>query len=179
MQSTRNLSRSFRLLGSAAVLALASHAALAQPPAPGQERGRHEAHGASTPHLMAHAGIQGERPLHGMRGLDLSREQEDRIFAIRHASVPDMRNAHLAIRDARRALHELGKADRFDEKQAEQLSTSLAQAIARSEVLRLRTDQQVRAVLTPEQRQQWDERQTRRHGGPDQHEPRHAPPAES
>jgi periplasmic protein CpxP/Spy len=103
-------------------------------------------------------------------GLKLSEAQQDKLFNIMHAQAPQRREHDKAIRKAEDGLRELGRAERFDDGRAAALSRDLGQAIAAAELLRVRTDAQVLAVLTPEQRAELRQRRQRgpgRDGGPD------------
>lgn len=119
---------------------LAAPAVLAQPTPPGfdddgpafQERGR------------------GGPPF--LRGVDLSEAQQDRVFAILHEQVPARRELEKAEHKAHDALHALSGGVEFDAAAADTQAQALGQAIAGQELLRLRTDAKLMAVLTPEQR---------------------------
>lgn len=87
-----------------------------------------------------------------LRGLDLSEAQQDRVFAIMHAQVPQRRDLDKAERRAREALREQADGASLDERKASAAAQALGQAIAAHELLRLRTRAQLMAVLTPEQR---------------------------
>ena len=115
---------------------LAAPAALAQPMPPPD--GPDGAHGA-PPFL---------------RGLDLSEEQQDRVFAILHGQAPQRREFDKAARKAGAALRDLERAPQLDEAQAAASAQALGQAIAGQELLRLQAGARIKAVLNPEQRAQ-------------------------
>jgi Spy/CpxP family protein refolding chaperone len=100
----------------------------------------------------------GRMPLHGLK---LSDAQQDKLFAIMHAQAPEHREHEKAIRKAHEALHELGRADKFDDAKAGALARDLGQAVAADALLRTRTEAQALAVLTPEQRDQLRQRRMR------------------
>lgn len=100
-------------------------------------------------------------PFAHLRGLGLSEAQEDKVFAIMHAQAPQRREQDKAVRKAARALRELGRAERFDDARAVALSRELGQAVAAEALLRARTEAQVLAVLTPEQRERLRQRHAR------------------
>jgi Spy/CpxP family protein refolding chaperone len=105
-------------------------------------------------------------PFGHFHGLKLTDAQQDKLFNIMHAQAPQRREHEKAIRKAEEGLRELGRAERFDDARAAALSRDFGQAIAAAELLRVRTQSQALAVLTPEQRAELRER--RRHGpGPD------------
>jgi len=85
-------------------------------------------------------------------GLDLSQSQRDRIFEVRHAAAPELRQAQQERLAARQALRELRAAPVFDEAQAKAAAGREGAAVARAALLQARVDSQTRAVLTPEQR---------------------------
>ncbi len=129
-------------------------AALAQsmPPA-GQERAdaggtgpeRGPGHGPRGPGRGAH-------PL--LDGIELSEAQQDRLFAIMHEAAPKRREHDKAERRAIEALRAASRADKFDDAKAATAAQALGAAVAAEELLRVRTDAQVMALLTPQQREQ-------------------------
>lgn len=100
----------------------------------------------------------GMPPLHGLK---LSEAQQDRLFAIMHAQAPQRREHDKAIRKAEAQLRELARADRFDDAKAGAAARDLGQAITADSLLQARTEAQVLAVLTPEQRTRLRERHAR------------------
>lgn len=100
----------------------------------------------------------GPMPLHGLK---LSEAQDDKLFAIMHAEAPQRRENDKAIRKAHEALRELGRADKFDDAKAGALARDLGQAVAAEALLQARTEAQVLAMLTPEQREQLRQRRMR------------------
>jgi len=89
-----------------------------------------------------------------LRGLDLSEAQQDRVFAILHEQAPKRRELEKAERKAHDALHALSGGAGFDAATAGAHAQAFGHAIAEQELLDLRTDAQLMAVLTPEQRAQ-------------------------
>lgn len=89
-----------------------------------------------------------------LRGLDLSEAQQDRVFAILHEQAPKRRELEKAERKAHDALHEMTDRAQLDGAAARTQAQALGQAIAAQELLHLRTEAQLMAVLTPEQRAQ-------------------------
>lgn len=90
---------------------------------------------------------------HGMRALDLSQDQKDQIFKIRHDQEQAFYDGKKALRAAHQSLRDIGRADTFDEAKAKQAADALGQAQSQLALLRAQTQSQIRAVLTPEQRQ--------------------------
>jgi Spy/CpxP family protein refolding chaperone len=117
------------------------------------------ADGGSRQHHMGwhdagrHAGHHGHFGGHGLRALDLSQEQQDQIFKIRHDQAQAFYDQRKALRAAHESLRELSRADAFDEAKARQAADALGQAQAQMALLRAQTGAQIRAVLTPEQRE--------------------------
>lgn len=91
---------------------------------------------------------------HGPRGMLLDEAQQDKVFAIVHAQEPQMREQAKAARHAHAALHAMAATGQFDEAKASALAQALGKAEASLALLRARTDAQVNALLTPEQRRQ-------------------------
>jgi Spy/CpxP family protein refolding chaperone len=107
-------------------------------------------------------GPGGHGPRHGLkgpglpflRGIDLSEAQEDRLFAILHAEVPQLREQDKIEDKAHEALRAMAESGDYNEAKAAAHTKALGQAIAARELLRVRTAGQVMALLTPEQRAQ-------------------------
>jgi periplasmic protein CpxP/Spy len=135
------------------VALLAPFAAGAQEPPPGapQERGMHERD------MKLHHG-EGDMMPPFLRGIDLSKEQKDKLAAVMQTQAPQLREQHRAVADAHRALHELALSAAFDDAKAAALAQTLGQALAKAALQRARTDQQIVALLTPGQRQQIERR---------------------
>lgn len=151
------------LLAAALAFPVAAQAADMPPP---PEAGRpmpcmpHEpgerAPGGPGPGLRHPGEMGGEPPF--LRGLALSEAQQDKVFAILHAQAPLLREQHKAAASAHEALHALTRADKFDEGKAGALAQSASQAMARIALLHARAEQQMLALLTPEQRKQLEQR---------------------
>jgi protein CpxP len=98
---------------------------------------------------------------HFLRGLKLSEAQQDKVFTILHEQAPKMREQAKAARQARDGLRKLVLAEQYDEAQARALSDAGAKAMAEMALLRARSERQIVALLTPEQRQAMSERKRR------------------
>lgn len=109
---------------------------------------------------------------HMLRGLNLTQDQQDQIFKIRHDQAQAFYDQHKAFRAADKSLRDLATADSFDQAKAQQAADALGKADAQLALLRAQTQAQIRAVLTSEQRQQLADRMAARRGG-------HAKPAKS
>jgi Spy/CpxP family protein refolding chaperone len=90
----------------------------------------------------------------------LTEAQEDKLFSIMHAQEPQRRELDRAAHKARTGLRELARSGQFDESKAAALAQAEGKAVAALSLLRARTDAQVAALLSPEQREQFGE------GGP-------------
>jgi len=93
-----------------------------------------------------------------MRNLNLSEAQRDQLFALKHAQAPQMREKAKLARNAQQELRTLAQAETFDAERAKALADASAQA--RSEMMQLRAQNQhaMMQILTPEQRQKWQDR---------------------
>ena len=90
-------------------------------------------------------------------GLHLTDEQQDKVFAIVYATEPAMHEQTKALRKAHEALHDLNEADQFDESKAKNLAEAAAKAESQLTVLRMRTEHQIFALLTPDQKKLLEE----------------------
>lgn len=123
-----------------------------------------------------HPGMHGDRHGdrmsmggHGMlRGLNLTTEQEDRIFELRHEQAPKMRAKWKDVRASREALHALAFSGEYTEAKAQQLSVQAAQAMADIAAMRARLQAGIFEVLTEEQREMVKARQGQRRAMADQ-----------
>ena len=112
----------------------------------------------------------GDRPPPFLTEVNLTEDQQDKVFAILHAVAPALREQAKAERKAREALHDLGRAAQFDAGNASALAQALGKAESQLALLRVRTEHDLCAVLTDEQRAQVAERErgheAPRHDGP-------------
>lgn len=97
----------------------------------------------------------GEPPLPPLlHGIKLSEAQQDQVFAILHELAPRLREQAKIARHSGEALRALAVAPNFDEAKARSLAQSEAKARAELGLLIARSDSQLLALLTAEQRQQ-------------------------
>jgi Spy/CpxP family protein refolding chaperone len=138
----------------------------------GQHGGMHaQGHGSNSQHGGMHAQGHGHRMSEGsaggfgrmLQGLGLDEAQRDRIFSIRHAAAPAMREKGKALRAARQELASLALATEYDSARAKAAAEQLARATADMAELRARTHHEVFRVLTPEQQKQLQDRRARMH----------------
>jgi periplasmic protein CpxP/Spy len=102
-------------------------------------------------------------PLPFLAGLKLTDDQQDKVFAIVYAAAPAMREQAKALRKAHEALHDINMSPQYDESRVKGLADSAAKAESQMTVLRVRTEHDIYALLTSEQKKQLEERR-REHG---------------
>lgn len=90
------------------------------------------------------------------RGVELTNAQQDKVFALHHADMPSERENMKVAVEAMEELRRLTASDQFDIGKAKGLADRHAQALARMLLLHAQRDADVRALLTPGQRQQFD-----------------------
>lgn len=96
-----------------------------------------------------------------LRGLDLSDEQRDRIFEIRHAAAPKIREQAKVLRETRGEFSRLALSSEYDEAEVRALAERNAQAISEMAQLRARSMNEIYKVLTPEQQTKLQERRSK------------------
>jgi Spy/CpxP family protein refolding chaperone len=99
-----------------------------------------------------------ERPPPYLMGLQLSEDQQDKVFAVLHAAAPQFREQMKAARKAHDALRDLAHAVAFDNAKAGALAQSAASAESQLALLHARIDHDIFLLLTPEQRAQLAEK---------------------
>lgn len=97
-----------------------------------------------------------------LHGVVLDEAQQDKVFAIVHAQEPQMREQGKAARHAHEALQAMATSGQFDDAKAAALAQAGANAMAAIALQRARTDAQIYALLTPEQRRQASQRDAHR-----------------
>lgn len=108
--------------------------------------------GARYQHSHAHKRV-GSDVGKALRNLDLTQEQKDQIFKIRHDQKASEYEQKKAVRTAAKDLRESSKAEPFDAAKAKSAADALGQAQAQLALQRAETRAKISAVLTPEQRQ--------------------------
>ena len=116
-------------------------------PGPGAERG---------------PGAQGLPPF--LHGIELSEAQQDKVFAATYAQAPLLREQQKIAFKADEQLQALAASSAYDDAKASALANMAAQAMAQIRLLQARLEQQLLAVLTPEQRKQAGQRREGRPG---------------
>jgi len=164
MKTTSNPLTLKRLLIAVAVAGALPLAALAQPApggdGPGMGPGMHQHHGERGQDGMRGGmgeGMHGMHHGHGasfLRGLDLSEAQKDKIFAIHHALAPQMRDKFKIVRKSHEDLRALTTSPQYDDAKAKGLADAGARAMADIALLKARSEHDIYALLTPEQKAQ-------------------------
>lgn len=121
-------------------------------------------------------GMSGEHhemmPYRMFEHLDLSKEQSEKIDAIREASAPELREKARSLRDLTREMHEYALSDDFDVDRARELANKRAGLQAELQVLRMTGFNEAWKVLTVEQKgkiTEWRARHQKRGDKMDHH----------
>ncbi len=99
-----------------------------------------------------------------LHGIELSEAQQDKIFAATYAQAPLLREQEKIAFKAHAQLRELAASSAYDDAKAGALANTAAHAMATISLLQARLEQQLLAVLTPEQRKQAQQRRDSRQG---------------
>ncbi|WP_047549927.1 Spy/CpxP family protein refolding chaperone [Methylotenera sp. G11] len=103
------------------------------------------------------------RPHHGMgfakagvppylHGIKLTNEQEDQIFTLMHAQMPELRKQHKQQHELMHEIRTTAQADKFDSAKIQQLADKAASLEKGKVLLFAQQDAKIFALLTPEQR---------------------------
>lgn len=110
--------------------------------------------------------------------LDLTQEQRSQMRGIVDKSRPQTREVRDRLRDSRKQLHALMQQDQAPEREIRRLADSQGKAMADMIVLHTKVQADIRALLTPQQRQKMQQRFGRQYGAPgmlqDQEPQRHS-----
>ena len=106
-------------------------------------------------------GAQGLPPF--LHGIALSEAQQDKVFAATYAQAPLLREQQKIAYKAHAQLRELASSSAYDDARASALANTAAQAMATISLQQARLEQQLLALLTPQQRKQ---AQQQREDGP-------------
>jgi periplasmic protein CpxP/Spy len=87
-----------------------------------------------------------------LAGLDLSDDQEDKVFGILYAAAPAIREQTKTLRKSNEALWELVTSTQYDDLRTKSLAESSAKAESQLALLRIRAEHEIFALLTPAQR---------------------------
>jgi Spy/CpxP family protein refolding chaperone len=142
------------------LLVVGATAAVAQGGAQGKGHGRGHGHGHGHGSGFGHA--PGERLHRMMSQLDLTPEQQEQIYAMFQEHRESTESIRQQLRDAHREVMELTHADTVDENAIRQAIQDAAVLQADMAVDGARMFQQIRGVLTDEQRAQLEEMRAER-----------------
>ena len=163
--------KSFRRIALASALVIAAPIAVMAQQA-GGEGPRDRGPGAYKGHFhKGHHGHHGDfhrtgvHSGHMLRGLDLTQEQRDKLFEVRHAQAPKVRELGKTLRSSRQELRQLSMSESFDEAKAKQLADTASQAGAELALLRAQLQNETFRILTPEQREKLAKRAETRERG--------------
>lgn len=131
----------------------------------GCQAGRPNEKGANPPppHRMA-PGLAAASPMNAplyLHGVDLTEAQRDKLFELRHAQKPILREKSKAASKAQMELRHLVHMAGFDAARARSLADAHGRAMADIAMLHAQFESQALAMLTPEQRKRIDERHVR------------------
>lgn len=93
-----------------------------------------------------------------LRGLDLTEQQQDKVFELLHKQAPTMHANAKALKAAHDELRTLAQAQTFNAVAAKQAADKVGQAESAMALLHAQTDVQLRALLTPAQRDELNKR---------------------
>ncbi|MBX9675099.1 MAG: Spy/CpxP family protein refolding chaperone [Methylotenera sp.] len=123
-------------------------------------------HDSKRGHGYKHSGHSGQAGMpHHFKALNLTQDQQDKMFAIMHEQAPAKYAQHKQQRETMEALRTLAQADTFDEAKAQQLADQLGRLEKEKALNRLKTEAKINALLTPEQRQKAREFKPSHRGG--------------
>lgn len=110
---------------------------------------------------------KGDRIMHVMKKLDLTKEQRQTIRNIKNDSRDQMEAKRDEMSDIRKALREQGSSETYDADNVRELADAKAKVMADITVQRIESMRQIRKELTPEQLEKLDNIKDRRFGRSD------------
>lgn len=148
--------------------------------AAGHANGTSRHHGGDAPCGMAMSAgdaQHGGMGMHGMGGamrwhhalhrLNLSDAQHDQVFDLMHGQAKERHTLMRQLRQVQTDLRTTAQAAQFDNAKAQALAHEQAKLTAQQLLLEAQLEGKIRALLTPEQKQQLDQ--------PAAHRPQHTP----
>lgn len=145
------------------LMALAQQGPASDGPPPGAMEGPPPGSGPGPgPGFGPGPGAPGLPPF--MHGVALSEAQQDKVFAATYAQAPLLREQQKIAFKAHEQLRALAASSAYDDAQASALAGTAAQAMATISLQQARLEQQLLAVLTPEQRKQAQQQREQRSG---------------
>lgn len=161
-----NIRKSVQYTAIAALSALSLSAFAMQHSSPSGECESPRSHGMAGHHMsgMGHPGME----QHGMalHRLDLSDEQHDKVFELMHGQAKQQHETMRALRKQQGELQQLTRTTPFDAAKARVLANEIGQLKASQLLQHAQTEAQLRALLTPEQLKQLDQRAGDKPRGP-------------
>jgi periplasmic protein CpxP/Spy len=98
-------------------------------------------------------GMRGQSELmRAVRQLDLSEEQQTQLRGLMESGREAFRDQMRSLRETRKAMQEAMSAEPYDAARVQQLAEAQGTAVTGMILKRAQTWQEIRAVLTPEQR---------------------------
>lgn len=140
-----------RILLSAAMSSAAAIYTLGAIPAPAH------AHGPQFGPPFAGSAEMVPPPIPGLHGLKLSEEQRDKHFKVMHAAAPKLHAQFKALRQAEQALRAQTLAETAEPAALQAHADAIGRAWAGLALIRAELDRQILALLTSEQRRQWQQ----------------------
>ena len=102
-----------------------------------------------------------------LHGIALTSAQEDQIFTIMHAQMPDLRNQQKQYHELINEIRATAQADKFDNAKIQQLADKAASLEKGKVLLFAQQDAKIFALLTPEQRKKARDFKGFKHTGAD------------
>ncbi|MCW9025020.1 MAG: Spy/CpxP family protein refolding chaperone [Gammaproteobacteria bacterium] len=99
---------------------------------------------------------RGDKMIHVMKGLDLTKEQRQSIRSIRNEQRDKMGEQQDAMMDIRKSLREQAHSDSYDVTKVRELADAKAKIMADMTVQRTETMNRIYKELSPEQRAELD-----------------------
>lgn len=89
---------------------------------------------------------------HAVHFLNLSSEQQDKVFQIVHDNETQLYQNHKTIREAHKELRDMTTSNSYDNAKALAISNQMGSAIASNVAIRTQINRQIYELLTPEQK---------------------------
>ncbi len=107
---------------------------------------------------------KGDRMMHVMKKLDLSKEQRQAVREIKNETRDQMESKRDDMKDIRKALRDQARAETYDATKVRELADAKARIMADMTVQRIETMQRIRKELTAEQLDKLNDMKERRSG---------------
>jgi len=118
---------------------------------------------ACSDHKGEHGdGHRGDKMMHVMKELDLSKEQREAIRDIKNESRDQMQAQRDKMHEIRKALREQASAETLDISKVRKLADEKSKIMADMTVQRMQSMHQIRKQLTPEQLEKFDKMKEKR-----------------